>query len=551
MTAPVGRGWGLAWRTLAWLLTLSTLLPIAVVLASIAGDSDGVFAHIAETRLATYATNTVLLTLGVAAVTLALGVPTAWLVTMCRFPGRWLLSILLLLPLAVPAYIAAYSVTDLLQPAGPLRAIAIGEDGVRWWWPRVRSLPGATLILALCLYPYVYLAARAAFIALPASLLDASKTLGFGSIGTFARVVVPVSVPTIGAGLLLVMMETVSDFGAVDYCAVDTFATGVYRAWATLGSPIAAAQLGSVVLGAVGVVLLIVASVRGRRRFDASGGRSQRPRPVELRGVRALLAAFVCAVPVLGGFVLPAGWLAVLAIDQGDQRAVELLFDHGLATVFLSALAAVLVVGLGLVLVEAKRMAGGWATRVPVRIGQLGYAVPGTVLAVGLLIPLAWLDHRLNDVWNWLTGERLGLVLTGTIVAVLVGYQTRFMAVGVGLLRASLDRVPPRLDEAATTLGCLSLRIIGRIHLPMLLPPICAAMLLVFVDAAKELPMTLMLRPFGMDTLAVRVYQLASDERLGEASTGALAIVLVGLIPVIVLSRSMGVRTRSALEVER
>ncbi|MEQ8317329.1 MAG: iron ABC transporter permease [Phycisphaerales bacterium] len=539
MSAPIGRLSALGWTAIAWGVALTVVVPLAVVVASLAGDSDGIFGHIVETRLATYAGNTALLCLGVAALTLLLGVPPAWFVTMHRFTGRRILSILLLLPFAVPAYIASYSVTDLLQPSGPLQQLAIGEDGVRWWWPRMRSLPGAVVILSFCLYPYVYLASRAAFLALPGSLMDAAKTLGCGPASVLFRVVLPISAPTIAGGLLLVVMETVADFGAVDYCAVDTFATGVYRAWATLGSPVAAAQLGSVLLGAMAVALFVLAVARGRRRFHASDASSHTPHPTHLHGLRGVIALGVCALPIIGGFVLPVGWLTVLTITNGDRRAGELLLDHGTATIALSACAALLVVVTSLLLVEARRMNKTWATRASLKASYLGYAVPGTVLAVGLLIPLAWLDHRLNDAWAWLGGERLGLVLTGTVVAVLLGYQARFLAVGSGFLRSGLDRVSPRLDEAAHSLGGSPIRIFGRIHLPLLLPAMFAAMLLVFVDAAKELPMTLMLRPFGLDTLAVRVYQLASDERLGEASSGALAIVAVGLVPVVVLSTAM------------
>ncbi|MFI4915889.1 MAG: ABC transporter permease [Phycisphaerales bacterium JB060] len=539
MSTPAGRLSALSWTAVAWVIALTVLVPIGVVLASLASESDGVFAHLLETRVAAYVGNTVLLCAGVAVLTLLLGVPPAWLVTMYQFAGRRVLSIFLLLPLAVPGYIAAYAVTDLLQPAGPLQHIAIGGEGVRWWWPRMRSLPGAMIILGFCLYPYVYLAARAAFLALPSSLMDAATTLGFGPASVLLRVVLPISAPAISGGLLLVVMESVADFGAVDYCAVDTFATGVYRAWATLGSPVAAAQLGSVLLGVMVVVIILLAIARGRRRFHASAARSQPPRPTLLHGLRGIVAITVCAIPIVGGFLLPVGWLAVLAVTEGDRRASELLLEYGMATAGLSACAAVLIVGTGLLLVEGRRFNKNWTTRLPLRTSYLGYAVPGTVLAVGLLIPLAWLDHRLNDAWGWLGGDRLGLILTGTVVAVLLGYQARFLAVGSGFLRSGLDRISPRLDEAAQSLGGSTMHIIGRIHLPMLLPTICAAMLLVFVDVAKELPMTLMLRPFGLDTLAVRVYQLASDERLGEASSGALAIVAVGLVPVIVLSTTM------------
>ncbi|MEO1007497.1 MAG: iron ABC transporter permease [Planctomycetota bacterium] len=518
------------------------LVPVGVVLSTVFQDGDGAFAHIASTRLGLYAGNTTLLVLGVVTLAVLLGVPPAWLVTMHEFQGRRTLSWLLLLPLAVPGYIAAYALTDLLQPAGPLRAIAIDAGSVRTWWPRVRTLPGATCILAFSLYPYVYVAARAAFLALPSSLLDASRTLGRTPLSTFARVAIPVSAPTIAAGTLLVVMETVADFGAADYCAVDTFATGVYRAWATLASPVAAGQLASVLLAAIFAVMLVLLITRGRKRFHADGARTRPPTPTRLPALRASAAVLACLVPIAGGFIAPVGWLAYLAATRGDARARELLLDHGGATAGLAAAAAAIAVLLGLVLVAARRWSPGAVTRAACRTAQLGYAVPGTVLGVGVLAAVARFDHGINDAASAAGLARPGLLLGGTIAAVLLGYQARFVSVSSGLLAGAMDRVPPRLDEAARTLGAGGIRALVRVQLPLLRPALLAAALLVFVDVAKELPMTLMLRPFGLDTLAVRVYQLASDERLDEASTGALAIIAVGLLPVATLAASMGGR---------
>jgi len=528
------------WSTTSVCIAAVVLLPILVVLASVFMDGDGVFLHLARTRLAEYSWNTVALVAIVATLSFVLGVTPAWLVSMHRFPGRGLLAWALILPLAVPGYLAAYAMTDLLQPAGPLRAIAIGSDGVQTWWPRVRSLPGAAIILSLSLYPYVYLAARAAFLALPHSLIDASRTLGLGPWRTFARVALPLSAPTIGAGLLFVVMETMADFGVADYCAVDTFATGVYRAWTSLGSPAAAGQLASVLLGAVFLIVLVATIARGKRRFHTAGARTQPPPPASMSGPLSAVAILVCLLPIVGGFVVPAAWLAILAVDRGDPRAAEVMIGHGRNTFMLASIAACVASMLAFLLVLARRWTRARAPSVAFRTAQLGYAVPGTVLAVGVMTSLVWVDHRLNEATHWLADARPGLLLSGTVVAVLIGYQSRFLAIPTGLLGAAMDRVSPRVDESAQTMGASPLRIAAHVHTPALRPAILAATLLVFVDVCKELPMTLMLRPFGMETLAVRVYQLASDERLSEAATGALAIIVLGLIPVFVLASSMG-----------
>ncbi len=515
--------------------------PIAVVLASVFADSGGLWSHLESTVLPGYFRNTLLLAAGVAVLSVALGVPTAWLVTMCRFPGSGWLSWALLLPLAIPAYLDAYAYTDLLQFSGPVQSWLrelFGWQGGDYWFPQVRSLSGATVLLSMALYPYVYMAARAAFREQSTCTLEASRTLGQGPWRSFVRVALPLARPSIAAGLSLVLMETVAEFGAVQYCAVDTFATGIYRTFTLPNqfSLIAAGQLSAVLLALVLVLIIGEASVRRRARFFATTNR-RRDLPVwQLGGLKAGIALFVCLLPVVVGFLVPTALFASHAWRAGDQRAREMFWEMGRNSFILAGIAALVAVVLALVLSSAVRFRGSTLVRVLVRAAGLGYAVPGTVLAIGVLGVITRIDRPLSSAWSALVGSPTGLLLSGTAIAVLYGYQSRFLAVSLNLVRAGMTRISPSMDGAARTLGSSPLNTLLRVHLPLLRGTLFAAAILVFVDVVKELPATLMLRPFGLETLSVRVYQLASDERLGEAASGALAIIGVGLLPVLVLS---------------
>ncbi len=515
--------------------------PVAVVLASIGSDSGGLWQHLVSTVLPGYVRNTVALAAGVAALTLLFGVSTAWLVTVCRFPGRNLLRWALLLPLAIPAYLGAYAYTDLLQFAGPvqtwLREVFSWSRG-DYWFPQVRSLSGAIVLLSLALYPYVYMAARAAFLEQSASSLEAARTLGLGPWGCFKRVALPLARPSIAAGVALVLMETLAEFGAVQYCAVDTFATGIVRTF-TLPNQYAltaAAQLSALLLVVVVVLVVVETRLRKSARFFETSGRRRQLRAWPLKGGNAWLATAVCALPVALGFVIPTALFVHLTIKAGDARAREMFLEMGRNTFVLAGIASVLAVLLGLGLAFAVRFRDTPWVRFLIGVAGMGYAVPGAVLAIGVLIVVAWTDHRLRGLVQSVVGTPTGLLLSGTAVALLYGYQSRFLAVSLNFIRAGLTRIEPSLDGAARTLGATPMMTLFRVHVPMLRGTLLAALILVFVDVVKELPATLMLRPFGLETLSVRVYQLASDERLSEASSGALAIILVGLLPVIVLS---------------
>ena len=529
---------------IAVLVTAAVAAPIAVVVAHVGADSGGLWSHLAATVLPDYARNTLALALGVASLTCLLGVSTAWLVTLCRFPGRSFLRWALLLPFAIPSYLCAYAYTDLLQFSGPVQsALRAAFDWGRqdYWFPEARSLGGATVILALGLYPYVYLAARAAFLEQSVCVLEVGRTLGLGPWRSFVRVALPLARPSIAAGLSLALMETLAEFGAVQYCAVDTFATGIYRTF-TLPDRhalTAAAQLSVCLLLFIALLIGLESLARRAARFHHTSTRYRALPSWRLRGARAALAAAACGLPVLLGFCIPFGVFLLGSWRGGDPRAGETFLEYGRNSLLLAATASALAVALALAVAFGRRLRSTPVTRVMTRLAALGYAIPGAVIAVGIVIPITWLDRRLAVAAELALGTAPGLLLSGTVVALLYGYQSRFLAVALNLLQAGYSRVRPTLDDAARTLGASPTRLLSKVHLPMLRSTLLAAALLVFVDVVKELPATLILRPFDFDTLAVRVYQLASDERLAEASTGALAIIVIGLLPVLVLSRML------------
>ena len=548
-------GSGLRQRLVAWLATVSKYgwpfasfliaalisTPIIVVVASVGGDSEGVWRHLVETRLAIYLKNTVVLAVGVSLICLVIGVVCAWAVTLCQFPGKQFFSWALLLPLAVPTYLIAYAYTDLLQFSGPLQTWLrefFGWTRGEYWFPDVRSLPGAIVMLSAVLYPYVYLAARAAFVEQSVCVLEASRTLGMNPWRSFFRVALPLARPSVAAGLLLVVMETIAEFGAVDYCAVDTFATGIYRTWMAHGSITGAAQLSSCLLMIILAVVVLEKFLRRRARHYQMTYRYRELPTWHLRGWSCSLAIFVCSMPILVGFILPATLFAYKAWQFGDPQSSELL-KLGTHTFSLAVVASLLAVALALIIAYGKRLRSTPVMNLSAIVAGLGYAVPGGVIAIGILIPLVWFDQQLADFLQSLFRKPIPLLLSGTVVAMIFGYQVRFMAVALNVTDSGLARIRPSLDDAARTLGASGARTLMRVHLPLIYGSLLAAVLLVFVDVAKELPATLILRPFDFDTLAVRVYQLASQERLAEASTGALAIILVGLIPVILISRGI------------
>ena len=508
-------------------------LPVlAVVWRAIGLDdpqSGSTLLHLMQTVLPGFVTNTLLLALGVLLVVLIAGVGAAWLIAAFDFPLRQWLAGLLVLPLAMPAFVMAFAYTDFLETTGPLQiglrqffGLTVGS----LWFPDIRSIPGAALVLGLSLYPYVYMLVRPAFAERSASLSEAARTLGVSGFALWWKVTLPVARPAIVAGCALVLMETLADFGTVSYFAVDTFAAGIYRAWQGMGDQVAAARLAVMLMVFVGLITWVEKVNRGRM---SSYTRAPRPAVRQtLSGARAFFAFVFCISLVCLGFFVPITLLILAALKQSQavQGIDPRLFEWMLNSALLGGLGAALIVPMALVVAYALRLASNQWVRNAAQIASAGYAIPGLVLAVGLLVIARYLD------WIGLGWIR------ATILLVLLAYCARFFAVAFQGIGSGLLRIAPNLDDSARSLGVPAFQVLRQIHWPLLRPTLAAAFLLVFVDCLKELPATLVLRPFNFDTLAVMAYHFASDERLGAAALPAIAIVLVGLMPTIWLARS-------------
>ena len=537
---------GMSAATVLVLLTALVLsIPVLVVFGYVFVPAGDVWAHLASTVLPVYLFNTLFLGLGVAAVVLVIGVGTAWLVTMCEFPGRQVFSWALFLPLAMPAYIIAYTYTGMLDFAGPVQTFlreAFGWGRADYWFPAIRTLGGAITMLGLVLYPYVYLVSRTAFLEQSICALEVGRTLGRGPWRGFFSIALPLARPAIVTGLALAMMETLSDFGTVQFFAVDTFTTGIYRTWFGLGEPAAAAQLAAVLMLFVFSLILIERFNRGKRKFHQATGRYQKITRYRLGRGRQLLAILACALPVFFGFLLPTGWLVKDSYAHFDVIFNERFPVLVLNSVGVALLAAILSLLLALVLIYGLRRERGAPSRTEqgaLRIASMGYAVPGPVLAVGILLPFGFIDNTIDHWMRETVGISTGLLLSGTMTALLFAYIVRFLAISLNTVEAGADTITPNMDRAARTLGVTGLGKLTRVHIPIISGSLMTALLLVFVDVMKELPATLVLRPFGFNTLAIQAYEMASDERLTDAAGPSLAIVIVGILPVIILSRAI------------
>ena len=523
------------------LLAFIVALPMLIIVASVFGaDSGATWGHLWRTVLADYVVNSLVLMLGVGTLTLILGVPAAWYTAVCEFPGRRLFIWLLPLPLAFPAYIIAYTYSGLLDYPGPVQTLI--RDVTGWghgdyWFPPIRSLGGAIVMLGLVLYPYVFLLARASFLERSASALEVSRTLGYGVRQSFFRLALPLARPAIATGVSLALMETLADYGTVQYFGVSTFTTGIFRTFYGFDDITAASQLSAALL--LFVVLLIFMERHSRRkaRYDTSGPARYEHR-IRLSGGQAVWAWVSCMVPVVLGFILPGAVLLKWALYDAAWNGssfLALIWN----SFYLAALAAVIAVACALVLGYARRNRNTRLVRASLGVSGLGYAIPGAIVAIGVIVPLAWLDHRLIDLAKFVTGEQIGLVLSGSIVALLFAYTVRFLAISLGAVQNGLDKIKPSLDYATRSLGRRPIQVLAEIHVPLMRSTVLTALLIVFVDVMKELPATLILRPFDFNTLAVRAYELASDERLADAAVPSLMIVLVGVLPVILLSRTI------------
>ncbi len=533
-------------RTLLTALCLLLALPVLGVLGSWLATDGAALAllqHQAQTVLPGYVGQSLLLTLGVGVGVAVLGAATAAAVTLFDFPGRRYFEWVLLLPLAMPAYVLAYAWTDALQFSSPLHQAlrqALGATGALW--PDVRSLGGAVLLFILCLYPYVYLLTRAALGERAVQLMEAARLLGAGLQRRVLDVALPLARPAVAAGLALALMETLADYGVGSYFGLATFSTGIYKAWLAMNDRVAAAQLASMLLLVVGLLLLAERKAQRRLRFAsnrsgmAAATTSAEARPIVLRGAAGWLVCGLCAVPVLLGFVLPVAWLVVMLWQEVRHAEFGLPLARfagwAWASLRLATVAAIVATALSLLLGFNLRQRTTPLLRGAARLLSLGYAVPGAVIAVGVLLTMGWLQAQFP-------GLAISALVTGTAFGVLYAYVARFSAVALQSVEAGYARVPMSIDESARMLGGRSKRVFFKLHLPLLQRSAIAAALLVFVDVMKELPATLVLRPFGSDTLAVVAYNFARDERLGEAALPSLAIVVVGLIPVLLLSRAM------------
>ncbi|MFQ3629525.1 MAG: iron ABC transporter permease [Cyanobacteriota bacterium] len=531
------------WTLLVGAIALLIAMPLLAVAASLVSPAWDVWQHLAATVLGRYVTNSLALLLGVGAGVVLLGTGTAWLVTMTQFPGRGVLSWALLLPLAFPAYILAYTYTELLEYYGPvqtgLRSLFGFQSAQDYWFPPIRSLGGAIALLVLVLYPYVYLLARVAFGEQSVCTLEASRSLGCNPWQSFWRVALPLARPAIAAGTALALMETLGDFGTVQYFSVDTFTTGIYRTWFGMGERAAASQLAALLMLFVLALILLEQWFRRQGRYDQKRGKSQSQSRFRLTGWRSGLAIAACTLPLLLGFLIPAGLLLHMTLRNLNQLTDPRLWGFAKNSFLAAALTAGLAGAIALLLAYGVRLRPTRLMTLSLRTSALGYAIPGSVIAVGVLVPLGLFDNSV-DAWMQRTfGISTGLLLSGTIAALVFAYLVRFLAVAINAVESGLGRITPNLDNAARSLGENSLGVLRRVHAPLMGGSLLSAALLVFVDVMKELPATLIVRPFNFDTLAVRVYQLASDERLAESSAAALVIVAVGLIPVILLSQQI------------
>lgn len=535
-------GWTDIWRWSVLLPAAVLALPVLIIFASLLSPQTDIWLHLRQTVLADYVTNSLLLAFGTGFGALLVGTGTAWLVTQYQFVGRRYVEWLLLLPLAMPAYIIAYTYTGMLDFAGPLQSLLRELTGWRYgdyWFPQIRSLAGAILMLTLVLYPYVYMLARTAFREQSLSLLEASRTLGLTPRQHFWKVALPLARPAIITGTALAMMEAFADYGTVQYFGIPTFTTGIFRTWFGMGSQAAAAQLAALLTGFVLLLLLLEQWSRRKIRYYHQGQRSHNVAMRSLSLPKQWLLLLLCLLPLLFGFLIPAAQLLSWALSN-YQVTLNAQFAMLVWNSFkLAAMAALISVLLALLFAYGKRLRHDVLVRAPVRLAALGYAVPGTVIAIGVMLPLAYLDGQIDLLAERWFGVRTGLIFSGSLFALLMAYSVRFLAVSLHSVEAGLQRIKPSMDNAARSLGYAPAQVLRKVHVPLLRGSVLTALLLVFVDVLKELPATLLLRPFNFNTLAVRTYELASDERLADAALPALAIVLVSLLPVILLARSV------------
>jgi iron(III) transport system permease protein len=517
------------------------LAPILSIVWIAFTPTENIWPHLLATVLPRYLATTLILMAGVAVLTAAMGTGAAWLVSQYRFPGRDWLAQALLFPLAIPAYVGAYALVDVLDYAGPLQTTmraTFGWTSARdYWFPETRSLPMAILVLSFALYPYVYLLARAAYREQSGRAYEVARALGCGPWGLFLRIGWPLARPAIAAGVALAMMETVADYGTVLHFGVQTLTTGIFSTWLNGGNAGGAAQIAGVILVLILMLVGLERAGRGGARFHRLGRASQTVQPQAIVGRKRWYATVLCLIPFTGGFVLPVGVMLVHAAQAPEGWLAPGLLDALKNTLIVGGIAAGATVSAAIFLVYAVRMTATRGAQWLLPLTLVGYAAPGAVLALGLLLPLAALDHRLADTVLLLTGWDPGLMITGSAFALGLAYLVRFFGVAQGAVDAAFGRVSPSLFMAARSLGRSAGGTLGAVYLPLMRGSVLTALLVVFVDCVKELPATLVLRPFNYNTLSTRVFELASLERLSEAAPAALLVMAVGLLAVVIVAR--------------
>ena len=531
------------WTSGTLLLAFFIAAPLLAVSIFSLQPSGDIWHHLLTTVLSRYVMTTIGLMVGVGIGTLLIGTATAWLVTLCRFPGRRIVEWALLLPMAMPTYVVAYVYTDVFEFAGPMQTLlrnTFGWESSRdYWFPEIRSLSGAIFVMTLTLYPYVYLLARVAFVQQSVCILEVSRTLGKTAWQSFISIALPSARPSLVIGVSLVLMEALNDFGTVDFFAVETLTAGIFDVWLNMNNLSGAAQLAVIALCFVLLLLWAERKSRTNQRYFNTSTKYQALPSYQLRGIKMLGAVLTCLLPIGFGFILPSSILGYYAWNYYEESISHDFYSILSNSLVLSSLSATLSVLAGIFLAYGVRLQENPLLKSAARLASVGYAVPGAVLAVGVLIPMGKIDVFIQGFLSNIFGISTGLLFSGTIAAVTYGYLTRFLALSYGTMEASLMRVTPNMDGAARTLGLGPGKTLKRIHLPMLRGGILAAAILVFVDTMKELPMTIILRPFNFETLATQVHQLATDELLEESALGSLSIVAAGLLPVIYLSRTI------------
>ncbi|MEC4727255.1 iron ABC transporter permease [Shewanella sp. D64] len=531
------------WSLIGYLIASVITLPLVAILIQAALPAESVFGHLLNTVLPTYISNTLLLMFWVCLGAILIATPAAWLVAKCHFPGRGIFQWALLLPLAMPAYVVAYVYTDLLDYAGPIQKSLRSFFGwltpQDYYFPEVRSLGGAAMMLALVLFPYIYLLARTAFMEQSSSLQHASRIMGCGPWLSFWRLSLPMARPALAVGVSLVAMETAADFATVSYFAVPTLTTAVYDTWLGYGSLSAAAKLSA-------IMLLVVFSMIGFERFARRKQQLFQKQTGEiksvlysLKGVKAFLATSYCTFLLVTAFLLPFIILLNYAWHYFDESWHAEFWEFSFNSLYISVIVSIIAALIGIVLMFICRVSPRKADLLPSRLSATGYALPGTVLAIGILVPLTYLDFAVNDLYEYMGQLGPGLIFTGSVFVLIFAFTIRFSAIAIGSVENSYKRISPSLDMVTITMGLSPAALLWRVHLPLLRKGIFAGMLLVFIECMKELPAALLLRPVGFENLATYVFQFVSDEQLEHGALAAIVIVLVGLVPLIFLNRSL------------